>query len=137
MQEYGVTNTELLEGLRQRGAEVSRVPVYRWALPEDTTPLRRVLDAILAEQVDVVLITNAVQVDHVLQLLVARAQAERFRHVLNQMVVGSIGPTASERIRSYDLPVDLEPSHPKMGVLVKEASEQANAILQRKRSSRE
>ncbi|MGH7427743.1 MAG: uroporphyrinogen-III synthase, partial [Candidatus Methylomirabilaceae bacterium] len=135
VQEYGVTNTELLEGLRQRGAEVTRVPVYRWALPEDTAPLRRVLDEILAGKVDVVLITNAIQVDHVLHLLEARAQAERFRQVLNQMVVGSIGPTASERIRSYDLPVDLEPSHPKMGVLVKEASEQARAILQGKRSA--
>src|SRR5438094_7113891 len=35
VQEYGVSNTELLEGLKERDAVVSRVPVYRWALPED------------------------------------------------------------------------------------------------------
>ena len=51
------------------------------------------------------------------------------------MVVASVGPIASERIRSYDLPVDLEPSHPKMGILVKETSEKAQAILQQKRSA--
>jgi len=32
------------------------------------------------------------------------------------------------------LPVDLEPSHPKMGILVKEASEGAHVILTKKRS---
>ena len=39
VQEYGKSNPELIAGLEGRGAEVSRVPVYRWALPEDTTPL--------------------------------------------------------------------------------------------------
>ena len=62
VQEYGVSNAELLDGLRERGANVTRVPVYRWALPEDTGPLRRVLDQVLSGVVDVVLITNAAQV---------------------------------------------------------------------------
>lgn len=133
VQEYGVSNAELLEGLTQRGAAVTRVPVYRWALPEDTAPLRRVLDAILAGQVDVVLFTNAVQVDHVLQLLTPDRTVERLREVLRRMVVASIGEIASARLRSYDLPVDLEPSHSKMGILVKEASERAPVILRAKR----
>ena len=33
VQEYGRTNPELLDGLRARGAEVLRVPVYRWDYP--------------------------------------------------------------------------------------------------------
>jgi len=117
------------------GSTVSRVPVYRWALPEDTAPLKQVLDAILAGQVDVVLITNAVQVDHVMQMLTEDNQTERFRQVMRRMVVASVGPTASERLRGYNLPVDLEPSHPKMGILVKEASERARLLLQQKRSA--
>ena len=135
VQEYGVSNVDLLEALRQRGANVSRVPVYRWALPEDTAPLTQVLDTILAGQVDVVLITNAVQVDHVMQMLTENNQTERFRQVMRRMVVASVGPTASERLRSYNLPVDLEPSHPKMGILVKEAGERARLLLQQKRSA--
>src|SRR5712691_11718042 len=35
VQEYGARNEELLAGLRQRGARVTAVPVYGWALPED------------------------------------------------------------------------------------------------------
>jgi uroporphyrinogen-III synthase len=33
VQEYGITNREFLSGLEQRGANVLRVAVYRWALP--------------------------------------------------------------------------------------------------------
>lgn len=135
VQEYGVSNADLLEALRQRGASVTRVPVYRWALPEDTAPLRQVVDAILSGQVDVVLVTNAVQVDHVMQMLTEDNQTEQFRKVMRRIVVASVGPTATEHLRSYDLPVDLEPSHPKMGILVKEASEQAHVTLAKKRST--
>ena len=136
VQEYGISNPELLDGLRERGAEVTRVPVYRWALPADTGPLRQVLDAILASQIDVVLVTNAAQVDHVMQLLAESQQEERFRQVMCRMVVASIGEIASERLHAHGLPVDLEPSRPKMGILVKEASEQARVLLQKKASSR-
>jgi uroporphyrinogen-III synthase len=115
---------------------VSRVPVYRWGLPEDITPLRRALDQILSGQVDVVLFTNAVQVEHVMKLLEQNRRAEEFQQALRQMVVASIGQIASERLRNYDLPVDLEPSHPKMGILVKEVSERARNILENKRQKR-
>ena len=121
--------------LRGRGAEVSRVPVYRWTLPDDVAPLQRVLEAILDGQVDVLLITNAVQVDHVLQVLAQRSRQDRFRQTLSRVMVASIGPTATERLHSYGFPVDLEPSHPKMGILVKESAEQASEILQNKRAA--
>jgi len=133
VQEYGVSNTELLDALRQRGADVFPVPVYRWALPEDTGPVRRVLGSIIAGQVNVMLITNAAQIDHVMQLLEEEGTVDQFREACKKMVVASIGPTASERLRSHSLPVDLEPSHPKMGILVKETSEQVQAILRSKK----
>jgi uroporphyrinogen-III synthase len=60
---------------------------------------------------------------------------EGFRAALKKMVVASIGPTANERLRHYEWPIDLEPSHSKMGVLVKEASERAHALLQQKQSA--
>ena len=41
VQEYGVSNADLLAGLVGRGAQVTCVPVYEWALPADTGPLRR------------------------------------------------------------------------------------------------
>ncbi len=133
VQEYGVSNEELLQALTDRGAVVTRVPIYRWGLPEDTGPLRQAVQAIADGQVDVVLITNAVQVDHVLQMADQSGVREKFRQAMQRVVVASIGEIASERLRRHDLPVDLEPSHPKMGILVKEASEHAFGLLAGKR----
>ncbi len=133
VQEYGVPNPDLLEALKQRGAEVFQVPIYRWALPEDLGPLRQTLNNIIDEKVSVLLITNAAQVDHVMQVLEKDGKVERFRAALKKMVVASIGPTASERLHQHEWPIDLEPSHPKMGVLVKEISEQTRSLLGTKR----
>lgn len=135
VQEYGVSNPDLLEALKQRGAEVFQVPIYRWALPEDPGPLRQALNEVIAGKVPVLLITNAAQVDHVMQMLEKDGKVEPFCAALKKMVVASIGPTTNERLRHYDLPVDLEPSHSKMGVLVKEASERSHALLQQKQSA--
>jgi uroporphyrinogen-III synthase len=133
VQEYGASNPDLLESLKQRGAEVFQVPIYRWTLPEDLGPLRQALDEIIAEKVPVLLVTNAAQVDHVKQVLEKDGKVDRFRASLKKMVVASIGPTASERLRHHEWPIDLEPSHPKMGVLVKETSEQTHPLLHAKR----
>ena len=135
VQEYGVSNPDLLEAFRHRGAVLTPVPVYRWALPQDTGPLQQAIDNILVGKVDVILITNAVQVDHIVKLLERNQQIEPFQHSLSQIVVASIGEIASERLRHYGFPVDLEPSHSKMGILVKETSEQAQDVLATKRAS--
>jgi uroporphyrinogen-III synthase len=132
VQEYGTSNPDLLEALRQRGAEVFPVPIYRWALPEDIGPLKQVLGEIIAGNIQVMLVTNAAQIDHVMQLLEQDGTTAQFKEACKKMVVASIGPTASERLRHYDLPIDFEPSHPKMGILVKECSERAHAILEQK-----
>ncbi len=135
VQEYGVSNPDLLEALKQRGAEVFPVPIYQWALPDDLAPLRQALNNIISGKVSVLLITNAAQVDHVMEVLEKDGKVEPFRTALKKMVVASIGPTASERLRHYEWPVDLEPSHPKMGVLIKETSEQIHALLHQKQSA--
>ncbi len=132
VQEYGLPNQDLLEALKQRGAQVTPVPVYRWALPENTAPLKQVISQILAGLVQVMLVTNAAQIDHVVQLVEQEGNMAPFKEACKRLVVASIGPTASERIRSHGLPVDFEPSHGKMGILVKETSEQVHRLLKTK-----
>jgi uroporphyrinogen-III synthase len=133
LQEYGVSNPDLLKALEQRGAEVFPVPIYKWALPEDLGPIRHTLNEIITGRVHVMLITNAAQVDHVMQVLEQDGKVAPFRAVLQKMVVASIGPTASERLRHHNWPVDFEPSHSKMGILIKEVSEQVASMVERKR----
>ncbi len=133
VQEYGVSNALLLEALRERGALVLRVPVYRWALPEDTGPLMNAIRAIMRAEVDVVLFTNAAQVDHVLQVAKDLGGIDSLRQALGKTVVSAVGPIVAERLRDCRIPVDFEPSHPKMGIHVKETSECAAGILLHKR----
>ena len=68
VQEYGKPNIELIEGLEQRGATVTCVPVYRWALPEDLGPLRAAIVEIAQRRVGIALFTSAQQVEHLLQV---------------------------------------------------------------------
>jgi uroporphyrinogen-III synthase len=133
VQEYGVSNPGLLAGLEERGAKVTRVPVYQWALPEDLAPLRSAIQAIAEEAVDVVLFTTAVQVVHLFQIAAEINLEEAVRQGLSRAVVASIGPTTSEELLRQGIRADLEPSHPKMGFLVKETAEAASELLQRKK----
>jgi uroporphyrinogen-III synthase len=133
VQEYGESNVELESGLRERGARVTPVPVYRWELPEDPGPLMNAVTAIAYGTVDVVIFTARVQVDHLWQIASMLGIEPEVRRGLARMVVASIGPTTSEALRQCDLAPDLEASHPKMGVLITEAARQAQALLPGKR----
>jgi len=135
VQEYGVANPDLLRGLTERGAQVISVPVYEWALPEDTGPLRSAIDAIARNEIDVILFTTATQADHLLQVAEEMKEDDAIRRALPRMLVASIGPTTSERLRESGIEPDMEPSHPKMGFLVSEAAQRSAEILRQKRSA--
>jgi uroporphyrinogen-III synthase len=132
VQEYGVPNTGLVAALESRGAAVTRVPVYRWALPEDLGPLEAAVDAIAGGALDVVLFTTGVQVAHLLQVAAERGREADVRAGLARMAVASIGPTTTEALRQHGLAPDIEPAHPKMGFLVQEAAARSHAVLQAK-----
>jgi uroporphyrinogen-III synthase len=123
VQEYGVPSKDLVQGLRERGAEILAVHVYDWALPEDITRLRDAVEAVIAGRVDVVLFTAAIQVHHLLQVAEERKRREALIAALRKIRVASIGPVTSEALGEYGIPVSMEPTHPKMGFLVREAAE--------------
>lgn len=133
VQEYGASNPDLLEGLEARGARVTPVPVYQWALPEDLAPLQSAVQAIADGQIDVALFTTATQVVHLLKVADSMGKGDAVRRGLTTCVVASIGPTTSEEMREQGIEPDMEPTHPKMGFLVREAAEQAAQILRKKR----
>jgi len=132
VQEYGVSNPELLDGLEKRGARVTRVPVYQWALPNDLAPLRAAIQSLAEGKLDVVLFTTSVQVVHLFQVAAEMNLEKEMRAGLERAMVASIGPTTSEELSRQRIRVDLEPSHPKMGFLVREAAERAAEFIRRK-----
>ena len=123
VQEYGIPNPGLYSALRDRGAEVLPVPVYRWTLPDDIGPLREAVRRTVAGQTDVLLFTSAQQVRHVLQIAEQDGCREAWMRAAGNTVLASIGPTCSDAIREEGLGVDFEASPPKMGPLVRGALE--------------
>ena len=133
VQEYGVTNRSLLAGLEARGARVINVKVYQWDFPIDKGPLEHNLRAIAVGERDVVIFTSAHQVANLLRLAEELKLEDQLREALRKTVVASVGPTTSDMLRDHELPVDVEPEHPKLGPLVMAAAEKSAAILDRKR----
>jgi uroporphyrinogen-III synthase len=133
VQEYGLPNAELVEALTARGADVTSVPIYRWSMPEDVAPLRRAVWAITRNEIDIVILTAGIQLVHLLQVATDMNLETAVRKGLERTLIASIGPMTSEELRRYGLPIDIEPSHPKMGFLVKELAEQCDMLLDAKR----
>jgi len=135
IQEYGKPSHELYEALKQRGAMVQAVPVYRWELPVDAEPLREAIMQAIQGRFDVVMFTSAQQFHNALEIAQRMGQGDDWLRAINRCVISSIGPTATETLQEGGLVVDSEPSHPKMGTMVREALAAAPEILLRKRQA--
>jgi uroporphyrinogen-III synthase len=122
VQEYGRSSIEMLDGLSRQGRTVTTVPVYQWKLPEDTGPLAQAVGDLLAGRFASVLFTTSTQLDHLLELARRQNQEDAVLQALRNVFLGSIGPTCSETLRAHGLNPAIEPSHPKMGLLVREAA---------------
>jgi uroporphyrinogen-III synthase len=132
VQEYGRPIPELIQGLEQRGAEVTTVPVYQWDLPLDLGPLREAARRLANREFDVLLLTTSMQMPHLLRVAAEEGLESGARRAVERMVVASVGPSTTEMLRELGIPPDFEPSHPKMGFLVNETAAHARAILESK-----
>lgn len=132
IQEYGAANETLPKALKEKGAEVFVVPVYRWELPENLEPLKAAIQKISEGKADILIWTSAQQLVHVLKVARELGQEEAFRSGAKKAVVASIGPIASEALLRNGFSVDFEPTHPKMPILIRELAENAQKLLSAK-----
>ncbi|UWZ86912.1 uroporphyrinogen-III synthase [Occallatibacter riparius] len=133
VQEYGTSNPELLTALAEKSISITRLPVYQWALPEDTQPLREAVIALAHGHVDVVLFMNAGQVMHLFLMAERMGYTDALHEGFRTTVVGSIGPSNTEGLNAYGVVPDYEPTQSKMGFLIKELAERSAELLQQKR----
>jgi uroporphyrinogen-III synthase len=123
VQLYGRPHPELIDALRAKGAEVTPVSVYQYALPDDVTPLREAAGRLARGEFDAVLFTTSQQVVHLLDIARETGQESDVAGALKSTFVASVGPTTSETLREHGIEPALEPYHPKLGFLVKETAE--------------
>ena len=132
VQEYGKPVEEFYKALRNRGAQVLPIAVYRWALPDDTSGLRNAIHATIRGDYNVLMFTSAQQITHVLQIAEEEQVKEDWLLAASKTMIASVGPACTEALQEVGLPVDFESSPPKMGPLVKDALQAAPEILSRK-----
>ncbi|MFN8545450.1 MAG: uroporphyrinogen-III synthase [Candidatus Binatia bacterium] len=130
VQEYGAPPTALLDALEARGLRVLRVPVYRWALPDDTGPLADAAALLGRGAADVAVFTSGVQVEHLFRVA---SDSTGLRAGCARTVVASVGPVCSEALEAHGLAPDLEAHPPKLGPLVALVAERARTVLGGKR----
>lgn len=118
VQRYGVTNAELEDALKARGATVMEIPTYRWSLPQDTAPLVGLMDALERRGVDAVAVTNAAQIYNLFDLAGKLGRADALRAGLNATLIASVGPVCSDALKKCGIKVGLEASPPKLGPLM-------------------
>ena len=136
VQEYGRPNPEMTAALEALDARVTPFAIYRWDLPENLGPLREAARRLAARDVDVVLFTSSIQLDHLLRIAAEQGIETGVRTSLAQhAVLASVGPIMTASLEAAGLAVDIVPMHPKMAALVKAAAEVAAGALVRKRAA--
>jgi uroporphyrinogen-III synthase len=114
LQLYGEPNPELSQALAARGAEVIELAPYVWERPIDPAPVLRLLDALDAREVDVLLVTSQAQVENLFRIAAERGQAPR----LDGVAVGVQGPVAEAALQRHGVTATFKPEHGHMGALV-------------------
>ena len=120
VQAYGSPNGFLTQGLEDRGANVREVTLYIWGLPDDTSPVIRMIDDLGNGAVDALAFTSQPQVRNLLTIACQANKERQFRESLETLpvAVASVGPVCSRRLREMGLRVDVEPEHVHMGNMI-------------------
>jgi len=120
VQAYGGPNNLLTRTLNERGANVREVSLYTWGLPEDQSPVLQLVDKLVAGEIAAVAFTSQPQVGNLVTIAAHAGSEEVLRQALNSesVVVASVGPVCTRRLREEKIKVDVEPEHPHMGNLV-------------------
>ena len=118
VQRYGARNTELEAGLKEMGAVVIEIPVYRWSLPADTKPMSDLIEALERREIDAVVVTSASQIHNLFELARTLDKAGSLAANLNATLVASIGPVCSAALAQLGIKPGLEASPPKLGPLL-------------------
>ncbi|MCZ6469301.1 MAG: uroporphyrinogen decarboxylase, partial [Candidatus Dadabacteria bacterium] len=135
VQEYGIPNKEFINSLRKKGAKVTPVPIYKWALPEDLEPLHNAIKSIKDSKEDISIFTSSQQIYHLFEVASQDGLQDELKEGFKKIVIASIGPTTSETLNRFGLSPDYEPDSPKMGNLIREVARLGKELVRKKRTA--
>jgi uroporphyrinogen-III synthase len=119
VQLHGFPDVAQIERLRGAGARVFTAAPYRWSLPEDSTRVLRLVDAICTGSVDAVTFTSAPAVD---ALLATAEQAGKLNDVLDAfadtVTAAAVGPVTAAPLEAAGVR-PIAPQRFRMGALIR------------------
>lgn len=127
VQLHGHPLPEFVDPLIERGATIVEISPYRWLPPVDTTPVKRLLELIVARQVDAVSFTSA---PAALVLLDLAAEGSLMPAVVNafhdDVLAVCVGPVTAEVLERLAIPT-YQPERARLGALAREVVTQLEA----------
>jgi uroporphyrinogen-III synthase len=119
VQQHGEPLPDMVEALTVAGAEVVEVPVYRWQPPADIGPLDRLIDAVLAGELDVLAFTSAPAAAGLLARAAERDREEALLTRLRGPVLAlCVGPVTAAPLEALDVPT-VQPQRSRLGAMVR------------------
>ncbi|MBI3989632.1 MAG: uroporphyrinogen-III synthase [candidate division NC10 bacterium] len=136
VQLYGEPNPVLVDGLKQMGARVLEVQPYRWELPLEQGPVVDLIKAILAGEIDVLLVTSSPQVKHLFLVADQHRLAEPLLDALKRRVlVAAVGPVSGRTLEEFGVKVHVMTERTTMGALVVTLAEMLEGLKGREERS--
>ncbi len=122
---HGEDSEQVVERLRDAGATVVTLQVYRWGPPVDSRPAQSLVERCVDGSIDALTFTARPQVGGFLQIADRVASASRLVEALHDhgVVVGCIGPVCAEAAVAHGFPTPVVPSAWRLGSMVKTVTE--------------
>lgn len=115
---------DLCEVLRDAGADVVAVPVYRWTPPDDPTAMDRLIEQIADHSIDAVSFTSAPAVASLLLRSKATGMLEAMLRALRTGVTAvCVGPVTAAPLVELEVPVSA-PGRARLGSLARHLAEE-------------
>lgn len=113
----------LADAVRELGADVVAVPVYRWVLPSDPEPAIRLIEATVHGGVDAVTFTSSPGVWNTVHLAAEAGLADQFRDALAGPVLAvCVGPICAASAAEAGYTNIVQPRRARLGSMVKALS---------------
>jgi len=116
---YGERNVPLAESLLGRCAGLQELLVCNWHLPEDTTPLHKLVKELIAGRVGAIAFTSRLQVRHLFAIACEDGLGAELLDALEaHVLVATVGPTCATALEALGVVPQVVPEYPKMGAMI-------------------